>query len=97
MNERIGRAILHDDGGTEIVLSRPLPKFGGADQVALQHQTYHLGFILADRSGVDRLHGRLVADDAVVSGPPAAIRGGWLFYCTVPGNILVEVGWRPSA
>ncbi len=95
MNERIGRAILYDDQGTEVVLSRPLPKFGGADQVELQRQTYHLGFILAERSDVDRLHGRLAADSAAVSGPPAAIRGGWLFYCTAPGNILVEVGWRP--
>ncbi|MBB3656142.1 putative enzyme related to lactoylglutathione lyase [Rhizobium sp. BK650] len=95
MNERIGRAILHDGEGAEIVLSRPHPKFGGADQVELQKQTYHIGFILSERSDVDRLYGRLVADDAVLSGPPAAIRGGWLFYCTAPGNILVEIGWRP--
>ncbi|MBB3312910.1 catechol 2,3-dioxygenase-like lactoylglutathione lyase family enzyme [Rhizobium sp. BK196] len=95
MNERIGRAILHDEQGIEIVLSRPLPKFGGADQVELQRQTYHIGFILAERSDVDRLYECLLADDAAISGPPAAIRGGWLFYCTAPGNILVEVGWRP--
>ncbi|MGR9169700.1 VOC family protein [Rhizobium sp. KDH_Rht_773_N] len=97
MNERIGRAILRDEQGTEIVLSRPLPKFGGADQVELQRQTYHIGFILAERAQVDRLHGRLAADGADVSGPPAAIRGGWLFYCTAPGNVLVEIGWRPPA
>jgi catechol 2,3-dioxygenase-like lactoylglutathione lyase family enzyme len=94
MNERIGRAILHDDQGTEIVLSRPLPKFGGADQVELQR---HIGFILTERLDVDRLHGRLVTDDAAVSAPPTAIRGSWLFYCTAPGNLLVEVGWRPPA
>ena len=97
MSERIGRAILHDDQGTEIVLSRPLPKFGGADQVELQRQTYHIGFILTERLDVDRLHGRLVTDDAAVSAPPTAIRGSWLFYCTAPGNLLVEVGWRPPA
>ncbi|MFC5759805.1 VOC family protein [Rhizobium sp. GCM10022189] len=97
MNERIGRAILRDEQGTEIVLSRPVPKFGGADQVGLQRQTYHIGFILAERAQVDRLHGRLAADGADVSGPPAAIRGGWLFYCTAPGNVLVEIGWRPPA
>jgi predicted enzyme related to lactoylglutathione lyase len=97
MNERIGRAILHDEQGTEMVLSRPLPKFGGADQVELQRQTYHIGFILPERSDVDHLHLRLAADGAAVSGPPTAIRGGWLFYCTAPGNVLVEVGWRPQA
>ncbi|MBB3388953.1 catechol 2,3-dioxygenase-like lactoylglutathione lyase family enzyme [Rhizobium sp. BK275] len=95
MSERVGRAILYDDQGTEVVLSRPLSKFAGADQVELEWQTYHLGFILAERSDVDRLHGRLAADGATVSGPPSAIRGGWLFYCAAPGNILVEVGWRP--
>ena len=60
MNERIGRAILRDEQGTEIVLSRPVPKFGGADQVELQRQTYHIGFILAERAQVDRLLGQSV-------------------------------------
>ncbi|MDR9758791.1 VOC family protein [Rhizobium redzepovicii] len=91
-----GLAILEDDTGLEIVLSHAIAKFGIADQVELQRQTYHIGFILPDRGDVDRVHVGLVAAGVQLSGPPAAMRGGWLFYCTAPGNILVEVGWRPA-
>jgi len=91
-----GLAILEDDTGLEIVLSHAIAKFGIADQVELQRQTYHIGFILPDRADVDRVHAGLVAAGVELSGPPAAMRGGWLFYCTAPGNILVEVGWRPA-
>ncbi|WP_049734391.1 VOC family protein [Rhizobium ecuadorense] len=91
-----GLAILEDDAGLEIVLSHAIAKFGSADQVEIGRQTYHIGFILPERADVDTVHAGLVAAGAVLSGPPAAMRGGWLFYCTAPGNILVEVGWRPG-
>ncbi|ARO22391.1 VOC family protein [Rhizobium sp. S9] len=91
-----GLAILNDDTGLEIVFSHAIPKFGTADQVEIGRQTYHIGFILPERGDVDTVHAGLVAAGAVLSGPPAAMRGGWLFYCTAPGNILVEVGWRPG-
>lgn len=89
-----GLAILEDEAGLEIVISRPIDKFGGADQVALNASTYHIGFILPERSDVDRLHEALLAAGAELSGAPQALRGGWLFYCTAPGRILVEVAWR---
>ncbi|PDS71574.1 VOC family protein [Rhizobium phaseoli] len=91
-----GLAILEDDSGLEIVLSHAIAKFGTADQVEIGRQTYHIGFILPERGDVDTVHAGLVAAGAVLSGPPAAMRGGWLFYCTAPRNILVEVGWRPG-
>lgn len=91
-----GLAILEDDAGLEIVFSHAIAKFGTADQVELQRQTYHIGFILPERVDVDAVHAGLAAAGAALSGPPAAMRGGWLFYCTAPGNILVEVGWRPG-
>lgn len=91
-----GLAILEDDAGLEIVFSHAIAKFGTADQVELQRQTYHIGFILPERTDVDAVHAGLAAAGAILSGPPAAMRGGWLFYCTAPGNILVEVGWRPG-
>ena len=74
----------------------PIAKFGAADQVELQRQTYHIGFILPERADVDAVHAGLTAAGAALSGPPVAMRGGWLFYCTAPGNILVEIGWRPG-
>ena len=96
MRGQNGLAILEDDAGLEIVLSHAIAKFGAADQVELQCQTYHIGFILPERADVDAVHAGLTAAGAAFSGPPVAMRGGWLFYCTAPGNILVEVGWRPS-
>ncbi len=94
MRGQNGLAILSDDAGLEIVLSHAIAKFGTADQVELQRQTYHIGFILPEREDVDRVYAGLAAAGAALSGPPAAMRGGWLFYCTAPGNILVEIGWR---
>ncbi|WP_235364681.1 VOC family protein [Sphingomonas sp. ERG5] len=90
-----GLAILNDDAGLEIVISRPIAKFGGMDQISLGRATYHIGFILPVREAVDALHARLVAADAEIWNAPSAIRGGWVFYCFAPGRILIEVGWRP--
>ncbi|MGY4398629.1 catechol 2,3-dioxygenase-like lactoylglutathione lyase family enzyme [Sphingomonas sp. UYAg733] len=90
-----GLAILTDDAGLELVISRPIAKFGGSDQVSIGRATYHIGFILPQREAVDALHARLAAADAEIWNTPSAIRGGWVFYCFAPGRILIEVGWRP--
>jgi catechol 2,3-dioxygenase-like lactoylglutathione lyase family enzyme len=92
-----GLAILEDDSGLEIVLSHPIENFGGADQVRLGVDTYHIGFIQTERADVDRIHHALKSDHAELVGEPRQMRGGYLFYCTAPGRILVEVGWRPGA
>jgi catechol 2,3-dioxygenase-like lactoylglutathione lyase family enzyme len=89
-----GLAILNDDAGLELVISRPVEKLGSADQVKLGARSYHIGFILPARHDVDQLHERLRQSN-VELGEPQAMRGGWLFYCTAPGGVLVEVGWRP--
>ena len=77
MRGQNGLAILTDDAGLEIVLSHAIAKFGTSDQVELQRQTYHIGFILADRAHVDAVHAGLVASGADLSGPPATMRGVW--------------------
>ncbi|KAB1087497.1 VOC family protein [Neorhizobium galegae] len=89
-----GLAILTDDAGLEIVVSRPVEKFGGAEQQALGVVTYHLGFIQRERAEVDRLYRELKEGDAELVGEPREMRGGYLFYCLAPGRVLVEVGWR---
>lgn len=91
-----GLAILHDDAGLELVLSRPIEKFGGADTPTAGANTYHIGFIQPRREDVDALFARVKAFGAEVWNEPAEIRGGWLFYCFAPGRILVEIGWRPE-
>jgi catechol 2,3-dioxygenase-like lactoylglutathione lyase family enzyme len=90
-----GLAILNDDAGLELILSRPVEKFGGADTVMAGANTYHVGFILPERAEVDAVYERLIAAGFEAWHEPRAIRGGWLFYAMGPGRILVEVGWRP--
>ncbi|MCQ1571523.1 VOC family protein [Neorhizobium galegae] len=89
-----GLAILADDAGLEIVVSRPVEKFGCAEQQALGFVTYHLGFIQPERGEVDRLYRELKAGDAELVGEPREMRGGYLFYCLAPGRVMIEVGWR---
>ncbi len=89
-------AILHDDAGLELVLSRPIAKLGGTDQVALAAVTYHIGFMLPAKDDVDRLYERLRQGNAEELRAPRSLRGAWLFYCFAPGGILVEVGCRAA-
>jgi catechol 2,3-dioxygenase-like lactoylglutathione lyase family enzyme len=91
-----GLAILHDDAGLEVVISRPIEKFGGGDTPTAGMNTYHIGFMQPSREEVDQLYLRLTAAGAEIWSEPQAIRGGWLFYCFAPGRILIEIGWRPS-
>lgn len=89
-----GLVIMTDGHGLELVVSRPVEKLGGADQVGSGKASYHIGFIVADRDEVDAVRVRLV-EAGLAPGLPAEMRGGWQFYCAIPGNILVEVGARP--
>lgn len=93
---RDGLAILRDDGGLELVLSRPIAKLGGADTPTAGANTYHIGFLLPSRAEVDAVYDRVRLHGGEVRMAPASIRGGWLFYCYGPGRILIEVGWRPQ-
>lgn len=86
-----GLAILRDDAGLELVLSRPVEKFGGADTPTAGRNTYHIGFTLASRGDVDRVFGELTMAGVEIWSPPKEMRGMWLFYCFAPGRILVEV------
>lgn len=86
-----GLAILHDEAGLELVISRPIEKFGGADTLTAGWTTYHIGFTLASRAAVDRLHAELASAGAEIRFAPREMRGMWLFYCFAPGRILVEV------
>lgn len=89
-----GLAILRDDAGLELVISRPIEKFGGADTVSVGRNTYHIGFIQPSREAVDMVFERAKSAGCEIWQPPAAVRGGWLFYCFAPGRILIEVGYR---
>lgn len=91
-----GLSILQDAAGLELVISKPVEKFGAGDPITSDIKTYHIGFIQSSREEVDELYERLLESNAELWGKPQVIRGGWLFYFVAPGGILVEVGWRPS-
>ena len=81
---RDGLAILRDDAGAVLVLSR-------AKSGAAPGEGFHIGFLLESREAVDAMHARLNMDcDA-----PQEMRGGYVFYFEAPGPILIEVGYRP--
>jgi catechol 2,3-dioxygenase-like lactoylglutathione lyase family enzyme len=84
--------ILRDEAGLELVLSTPVAKRGGADQLALGVTTYHLGFHLASTAEVDAVFDHLRADGHGEPSQPRRMRGRYLFYCVAPGNVVVEVG-----
>jgi catechol 2,3-dioxygenase-like lactoylglutathione lyase family enzyme len=89
-----GLMILSDGHGLELVLSHAIAKFGSTDQTTSQLVSYHVGFIVERRDEVDRVHAAMTAD-GLEPQAPREMRGGWLFYCYAPGNILVEIGARP--
>ncbi|MDL2398682.1 VOC family protein [Rhizobium mayense] len=91
-----GRAILRDDAGLELVVSRPADAFGGADSASVGRNTYHIGFVLPSREAVDAQFERVNLAGCEICKPPSAVRGGWLFYCFAPGQVLIEVSWRPE-
>jgi lactoylglutathione lyase len=82
-----GMAILRGDGGVTLVLTRC------AEPV--YPKTFHIGFLLPSPEAVTQACQSLLAAGIAVPKPPTEMRGAFLFYCTAPGGILVEVGHRP--
>lgn len=72
-----GLAILHDDAGLELVISRPVAKLGCADSATVGFSTYHIGFIVDTRAEVNHLHAALNAAGVEVGSGPREMRGGW--------------------
>jgi catechol 2,3-dioxygenase-like lactoylglutathione lyase family enzyme len=91
MRGAAGLAILNDDSGLELVISRPHPKFGGADGQASGITSYHVGFILNTRSEVLAVFQAAKAGGADIWQEPREMRGGLVFYAYAPGRVLVEV------
>lgn len=97
MRGQNGLAVLNDDAGMEIVISHPIGKFGGSDQVSIDKETYHIGFVLPSRDDVNDVWKRLQDSTDCEIGEPREARGCWLFYCKAPGRINIEVACRHIA
>jgi catechol 2,3-dioxygenase-like lactoylglutathione lyase family enzyme len=79
-------AILKDDHGTVLVLSRAKNGSAPADG-------FHIGFLLESRDAVDAMNERL--QTGLSCAAPRDMHGGYVFYFEAPGPILIEVGHRP--
>lgn len=87
---------LADGAGMVLVISPPIAKLGGGDQVSLGAQTYHIGFLLPERSQVENAYRRILPSGIRMTEPDER-HGAYVFYMVIPGNILVEIGHRPDA
>ena len=84
-----GMAILQGEHAFVLVLTRcAAPQYP---------KTFHIGFLLPSEEAVTQAYEKLRAAGVEVPAPPARMRGALLFYCRVPGGILVEVGYRAPA
>jgi lactoylglutathione lyase len=84
---RDGMAILRG-AGFVLVLTRDLD--------AAYPKTFHIGFLQPDEQAVLDVYACILTAGFDVPKPPAIMRGSLMFYCTVPGGILVEVSHRPE-
>jgi catechol 2,3-dioxygenase-like lactoylglutathione lyase family enzyme len=83
-----GLAILHDDSGLVLVLSRL--RRDGAQAFPT---TFHVGFHLESEAAVSALFETLRAAGHA-EGAPDHLHGAYAFYFTAPGDILIEVAHR---
>ena len=83
-----GMTILTGDGPFVLVLSRCAEPY--------YPKTFHIGFLQSSADAVMAAYARLTKAGVEIDEPPREMRGALLFYCRVPGGILVEVAWRPA-
>jgi lactoylglutathione lyase len=77
--------VLRDDVGLALTLSN----FAKTTQVSYP-KDFHVGFVVDTQAQVDEIFRRLTAD-GIAAEPPQHLHGGWSFYVSAPGGILVEV------
>ena len=87
-----GMAILHGEGGFVLVLTRV--KDAGEP---MYPKTFHIGFLLPSEQAVMSAHARMLDAGIELAQPPRVMRGSLMFYCHVPGGILVEVSHRAES
>lgn len=90
VNARIddGMIIMKGDGPFIIALTRCAEPVYPKD--------FHIGFLQESREALMKAYRQLVDAGIEVTSPPAEMYGALLFYCRVPGGILVEVAYRPG-
>lgn len=86
-----GLMVLDGADGFELVLTKQANAEGAAHRKSL-----HIGFMLEARNEVETIHARLANEPTCRLSPISSMRGTTQFYCHAPGELLVEIGWRPA-
>ena len=81
-----GMAILKGIGGTVLALSH--------DPAPVYPKDFHIGFLQPTAQAVTEAYQHLLAAGIHVPEAPAMSYGALLFYCQVPGGIVVEISYR---
>ena len=81
-----GMAILRGEDGFGLVLTR--------DAAPHYPAAFHIGFLQSSEEAVTQAYERLLAAGIATQAAPAISYGSLLFYCRVPGGVLVEVSYR---
>lgn len=86
VRENDGMAILRGKDGFGLVLTHdPAPAYPAA---------FHIGFLQPSAQAVLHAYERISAAGIATQGPPKESYGSLMFYCRVPGGIVVEVSHR---
>jgi catechol 2,3-dioxygenase-like lactoylglutathione lyase family enzyme len=88
---RDGLAILSDESGLTLVLSRR-----SREGSQCFPETFHIGFHLDSPDAVIALYERLTVVGGYSIDPPSLQRGAFGFYLRAPGEILIEIAHRPT-
>jgi catechol-2,3-dioxygenase len=85
-----GLAVLLDSANFALTLSTLQP---GQDQI--YPGGFHIGFNLQSEAALNAAYMMLVSNSVEIVMPPGDLGGAQTFHCLAPGDLLVEVAWRP--
>jgi lactoylglutathione lyase len=88
VNSFDGMRILVGDGPFVLALTRCAePRYP---------ESFHIGFLQSSAEAVTQTYQRLQQAGIEAQAPPAHMHGAFIFYCRVPGGVLVEIAYRPG-
>jgi lactoylglutathione lyase len=95
------RAVEHGSGGFVLLRNEDeffLALMRGKDDAAAYPKSFHVGFYLDGVEAVQAKHNELATAGLAPNDIQEASDSGWgtHFYCTAPGNIVVEIATAPA-
>jgi catechol-2,3-dioxygenase len=86
-----GLTVLLDEAGFALTLSSLI----GSESQSFP-TGFHVGFNLPDESTLRDMCAKLIRAGVVIARPMGDLGGALTFQCYAPGQLLVELAWRPT-